>query len=373
MFRIVPLFITVVASLFVTGTTWAEEDSEAPPQFSLAWSEYPSWSVFGVADQNMLINGEKMRLLNGKAGRQGLLEEFYGVDIVLQQKDYDTCIMLYGSNNADAVCITNQDIMASAQDTPSVMILPTSTSKGADAVIVTDDIQSVSDLRGVPIRGLEKSVAQYNVIRNLQKEGKDPNDYSFVNMDPAAAATAMQQGDSNIRAIAVWNPFLLETLNRRDDVHVLFDSTTIPDEIIDCVVMTQSALDREGGHNAAKCIIAAFYVMNMAMQTTSKDDITIAIGEKFSNLDLQSMRQVLRQTVFYRTPDDGLELMNSVGLRATMDTVAAYSSEYGIIESPVSIGFGTAAEAPNADFRIDPSFIESYKKNSWSFSNSTRR
>jgi hypothetical protein len=45
----------------------------------------------------------------------------------------------------------------------------------------------------------------------------------------------------------VWNPFVLETLNRRKDTHVLFDSTTLPNEIIDAVVMAQASLDKPGG------------------------------------------------------------------------------------------------------------------------------
>ena len=46
-----------------------------PPVFSLAWSEYPSWSVFGVAD--------KEGLLDGKEGALGTIEKKWNVDIVL--------------------------------------------------------------------------------------------------------------------------------------------------------------------------------------------------------------------------------------------------------------------------------------------------
>src|SRR5690606_32157082 len=45
------------------------------PSFSLAWSEYPSWSVFGVAHE--------ARLINGKKGEMGRLERKWNVDIEL--------------------------------------------------------------------------------------------------------------------------------------------------------------------------------------------------------------------------------------------------------------------------------------------------
>ena len=44
------------------------------PCFSLAWSEYPSWSVFGVADVTGIINGKK--------GELGPVEHHLDVSVV---------------------------------------------------------------------------------------------------------------------------------------------------------------------------------------------------------------------------------------------------------------------------------------------------
>ena len=73
------------------------------------------------------------------------------------------------------------------------MVLPTSTSFGADACIVTSDIKTVEDLKGVKVHGLEKSVSEYCFVRNLELLNQAEKDYTFSNMDPAAAALAMQQ------------------------------------------------------------------------------------------------------------------------------------------------------------------------------------
>ena len=43
------------------------------PVFSLAWSEYPSWSVFGVCDELGIIDGD--------VGKLGLVEKKWGIDI----------------------------------------------------------------------------------------------------------------------------------------------------------------------------------------------------------------------------------------------------------------------------------------------------
>ena len=204
----------------------------AQPSFSLAWSEYPSWSAFGVADEYKIIDGDK--------GKLGPVEKKWNVDIELKQADYEPCLVMYGAGQCDAVCITNMDVLNPSLSVPSVAILPTSTSYGADACIVGPDITDVKQLKGKKVYGLAQTVSEYCFVRNLQKLGENPDDYEFANMDPGAAAVAMQQKQDGFDAIVVWNPFVLETLHRRKDTRVLFDSTAIPGEIVDMVVISQA-------------------------------------------------------------------------------------------------------------------------------------
>ncbi len=158
--------------------------------FSLAWSEYPSWSVFGVAHEQAIIDGDE--------GAQGPIEEKWGVDIVLKEADYDTCLNYYGASEADAVCMTNMDTLAPALTRDSVVILPTSTSIGADACIAVG-IDNLDGLKGKPTHGLEMSVSQYCFERNLELQGKTIADFPFKNMDPGAAAQAMQTNQQGNR------------------------------------------------------------------------------------------------------------------------------------------------------------------------------
>lgn len=170
-----------------------------------------------------------------------------GRDIVLKEAEYDPCLTMYGAGQADAVCITGMDVLNPSLSRPSVMVLPTSTSFGADALIVDASIKSVKDLKGKKVFGLAKSVSEYTFVRNLELLGEKEKDYQFANMDPGAAAVAMQQKQKGVEAILVWNPFVMETLNKRKDVRVLFDSTKIPNEIIDSVCIAETSLAKPGG------------------------------------------------------------------------------------------------------------------------------
>ncbi|MEO0530408.1 MAG: hypothetical protein AAF266_07485, partial [Planctomycetota bacterium] len=125
-----------VLPLLIAGCS-KNETPVKTPSFSLAWSEYPSWSVFGVAHENGLI-------LKGE-GKLGEIEKKWGVDIVLVQAEYDPCLSQYANSTVDAVCMTNMDSLAPATGRDSVAILPTSTSVGADACIAVgiDSIEAL--------------------------------------------------------------------------------------------------------------------------------------------------------------------------------------------------------------------------------------
>lgn len=320
------------------GCSSTKPDSSATgpvPEFTLAWSEYPSWSVFGVADE--------LGIINGAAGQLGELEKKWNVDVVLKGVDYDTCIQLYGSNAADAVCITNIDILGPAMDRPGVVVLPTSTSVGGDACIAVG-VENVEVLKGKVTRGLERSVSQYAFQRILAKRGLDYKDYPFTNMDPGAAATAMQTGDSSVQSIMVWNPFVMETLNKVSGSRRLFDSSEIPDEIIDMVVMGRDSLGKEGGKRFARCLLETFYEINRRMDDPATSEKTlVAIGAKFSNLQLEDMKQVVTQTRFYKNPGEALTLLTSEQFRqTTMPSVVAFSVENRIVGQQPTIAFDGA-------------------------------
>lgn len=319
-----------------TGT----EGSENYPVFTLAWSEYPSWSVFGVAQEKGLL---------GKSGTLGELEKKYKVRIELKLVDYDTCLTMYGSNTVDAVCMTNMDSLNPSFGRKSTAILPTSTSFGADALVAVG-IDTPEQLKNVPVYGLEKSVSEYAFVRALQKQNLNPADYKFVNMDPGAAAQALQTNQKGIQAIMVWNPFVLQTLRTRKDSKKLFDSSLIPGEIVDMVVMGNDSLAKPSGEDAAKCIAEAYYtVSNILNGTDSKaaDEAYIALGAKFSNLGLDDMKLCCKQTRFYGKPKEGVDLFDSKQFAETMKVVSAFCVDRKIIEKPADYGFNNPSKNLN--------------------------
>jgi NitT/TauT family transport system substrate-binding protein len=318
------------------------------PVFTLAWSEYPSWSVFGVAHARKLINGEE--------GQVSTLEMKWNVDIVLKQLDYEPCITQYGSSAVDAVCITNMDVLSPSLGRASVAVLPTSTSKGADACIVVD-IADLDALREHKVYGLEKSVSEYCVVRNLELKGKDEKDYQFTQKDPAQAAQAMQVDPKSTQAIMVWNPFVLQTLKKVEGSKRLFDSSTIPNEIVDMVVVAQDVLDKPGGKDFACAVIDTFYrVSDLIEAQETRDQALLDLARKFApELTVEDMNQVVKETAFYKTPEAGTELFSGTQFQETMQKVVGFCQGHGMLDKEPNLGYGPSG---SGHLRFDPSFMQ---------------
>lgn len=351
------LIVVIVVMMFCVSAF-----AESAPSFSLAWSEYPSWSVFGVADSFGLINGKK--------GELGPIEKKWNVDIELKEAEYDPCLQMYGARQCDAVCITNMDVLNPSLSVSSVVIFPSSTSYGADGCPVNKKIAALADLKGVPVYGLEKSVSQYVFARCVEKGGMQESDFKFTNMDPGAAALAMQQRQKGYEAIMVWNPFLLETLNKRPDTRILFDSRAIPGEVIDTISMSAASLEKPGGDRFACAVIDTFYaVCDRLADPKTKDETTVAIGEKFSHLNLVSMRKVLQQTRFYTDPQEGIDCMaggkvfpggkveTEGNLPAIMDRVVKFCVSHDITSRAPTIGYGDKS-SPKVDVLFDSTYLK---------------
>ena len=168
--------------------------------------------------------------------------------------------------------------------------------------------------------------------------------------------------DKGPKAIVVWNPFVISTLASREDVRVLFDSTKIPNEIVDSVVVAKSSLEKPGGEAFACAVIETFYEVNKAMADPAKRDDTLkAIGQKFAAVSLEDMEKVVKQTKFYGTPDEGIAVLTGAELPKTMETVVGFCESHGIVDQKPSLGFGDAGKAPDAALRFDASYIEKVK------------
>jgi NitT/TauT family transport system substrate-binding protein len=250
------------------------------------------------------------------------------------------------------------DSLAPSLQIPSVAILPTSTSDGADQCIVNAEVADLEALKGVKAHGLENSVSQYLFNRYIEEQGMKPEDFQFSMMDPAAAATAFLQG--KLDAIVVWNPFCLEILTQDDNAKTLFSSESIPNEIVDMVTMSKASLEKEGGEAFAHAVIDTYYTFCELMTTDGTRDAALtALGQRFSKLGLEDMKVIVKQTRFYDTPAKGIELFEGSDMPETMSKVTDFCVKQGIVAEAPKLSFG--ADSGEANLVFSSQFIKNVR------------
>lgn len=118
-------------------------------------------------------------------------------------------------------------------------------------------------------------------------------------------------------------------------------------------------MGRPGGEKFAAAVIETFYEINRRMaDPATGDDTLVAIGEKFSSLQLEDMKEVVRQTQFYSTPDAAIELLTQEKFqKETMPAVVDFCASHGIVDSKPSIGF----DDPTAQVNFVTNFLQQAK------------
>lgn len=320
------------------------------PAFSIAVSEYPSWS-------GTFLTACDIGLIDAAEGKMGPLEKKWNVDLVVKDTDYDSCITLFVNGNVDAACLTNIDSLAPSVTRKAVAILPTSTSAGADACLVLPEIGSVKDLKGVPVRGLAASVSEYAFDKGLEALGEDPKAYTFESLDPVQVGVTLQSGQ--IKAGVTWNPVVMETLKADPKIKRLFDSTLIKGHIIDMVTASRESMAKPGGEAFGKAVVDTYYTVCRLMdQPATRDKTLTSMGKRFAGLGLSDMRVIVKETEFYSTPEKGIELFTGTALPEVMQKhILPWALEKGLVEKDKlpSVAFGAGGTAA---LQFDPQYMQ---------------
>lgn len=308
------------------------------PSFTVAVSEYPSWS-------GTFLTAMDIGLIDGDSGKMGPLEEKWGVDLVVKDTDYDSCITLFVNGNVDAACLTNIDSLAPSVTRKAVAILPTSTSAGADALLVQPTIAAVQDLKTLKVRGLASSVSEYAFDKCLESLGEKVSDYTFESLDPVQVGVVLQSGE--IEAGVTWNPVVMETLKAKPDLKRLFDSSLIKGHIVDMVVASRESLAKEGGKEAACALADTYYSVCKLMENPdTRDQALTAMGKRFARLGLEDMKTIVKETEFYSTPEKGIAVFSGTELPEIMKAhVVPWALSKGLLEAGKEPGVSFASGA----------------------------
>lgn len=337
------------SALLATALASAPLQAQERDEFSVCWSIYAGWMPWGYADQ---------------AGIVDKWAEKHGIAIdVIQVNDYVESINQFTSGNVDGCAMTNMDALTipAASGVDSTALIVGDYSDGNDGVVLKN-ADSLEDIEGRDVNLVQFSVSHYLLARALDSVGLSERDVSTVNTGDADIAGLFASQDA-IDAVVTWNP-QLSTVAGIENSDLVFDSSQIPGEILDLMVVNTDTLaaNPELGH----ALVGAWYeVMGLMAED---DEAALSQMAEAAGTDLEGYRAQLDATRLYTDPAEALALMESEDLLETMQRVAEFSFEQGLLgdmaPDPGVVGIQTPSgmfgDEGNIKLRFDPSFTQAH-------------
>ncbi|MGD0635786.1 MAG: putative urea ABC transporter substrate-binding protein [Beijerinckiaceae bacterium] len=340
-------------SLVIAGSVLAlsagAASAEVKKSFKVGWSIYVGWMPWGYA---------------ADAGIVKKWADKYGISIEVKQfNDYVESINQYTAGAYDAVTITNMDALsipaAGGVDTTAMIV--GDFSNGNDAVILKNKAK-LADIKGQNINLVEFSVSHYLLARALESVNLTEKDVKVVNTSDSDMAAAYKT--PSVTAVVTWNPIVSEIL-KSPDARKVFDSSQIPGEIMDLMVVNTAVL--KDNPNFGKALAGIWYetitkmLADNAAGKAAKDAMAKASGTDLAGFDSQ-----LAATRLFATPKEAAAFTESRAVGATMDRVRAFLFAKALLgkdaKSADAIGIELAGkqilgDPKNVKLRFDPSFM----------------
>ncbi len=304
---------TALLICFLSLSALGSEKDTDKPSFKLAWSIYVGWMPWEYADAKGIVDKWADR---------------YGIDIeVVQVNDYIESVNQYTAGQFDAVMATNMDILtiAAASGVDSTALIVGDYSNGNDAVVLRNT-DKLAAIRGQRVHLVELSVSHYLLARALDSVGLSERDITLVNTSDADMVSAW--AGTGVPAIVTWNPMLAE-IRDLPAANPVFDSSQIPGEILDLTVVNTETLKAHPELGSA--LAGAWYEtidLMFAEQSSTAVQQHMAAA---SGTDLPSFKRQLETTHMFAKPDDGVAFVNSAAPKQTMQRVAEFSFDKGLL------------------------------------------
>jgi len=342
------LFVAAVAALMLfAGSASANERTS----FRIAWSIYVGWMPWGYAAES------------------GIMKKWadkYGIEVeIVQINDYIESINQYTAGAFDGCSMTNMDALTipAAGGVDSTALIVGDFSNGNDGVVLRRGT-SVAELKGEKVYLVELSVSHYLLARALDKAGLTERDLDLVNTSDADIVAAFA-GSDDAGAVVTWNPQLSEVA-KVPGAKKVFDSSDIPGEIIDLLVVNTETL--KANPKLGKALVGAWYEVMSIMAgkgdagRTARTDMATAAGT-----DLAGYESQLATTKMFYAPGDAVTFTNSPALVKTMDLVRNFSFDHGLLgegaRSPDAVGIAfpsgeVLGDTGNVKLRFDPAYMD---------------
>jgi len=340
----------VVAALTVTALPSL---ALARDKFTLAVSIYAGWMPWYYAKDQGIIKKWAER---------------YKIAIDVVEMDYIPSVEAYVAGQVDAAVMANMEALAmpAKAGVDTTVVIVGDYSNGNDALLVRG-VSDVKGLKGSEVYLVELSVSHYLLARALEMHGVKESELKVVNTSDSDIAPAFIANKSQ-KAVVTWNPMVM-SIEQTPGVSKIFDSSKIPGEILDLLVVNTKVLNEEP--RFAEALVGAWYeVMSLMSQRGPEADKAMTAMAKRSNASLNEYKAQLRTTAMFWTPEAAFEYTRGGEIKEKMDFVRNFCFKHGLLgESARSVDIvgisypdGTIhGDSRNVKLRFDTRVVEKAK------------
>ncbi|MCT2417828.1 ABC transporter substrate-binding protein [Pantoea vagans] len=338
--------VTLILSL--TLLVSAPSFAAVKKEFNICWTIYAGWMPWGTISNEKIIDKWASK---------------YGIKIhITQLNDYIESINQYTAGQFDGCTMTNMDALTipAAGGVDSTALITGSYSDGNDGVVLKGENKKLSDLKGMSVYLPALSVSHYLLVRGLEKAGLQEKDVKVVNTSDADIVSAF--GTSNVKAAVAWNP-QLSVIKKTPQTTEVFSSSAVPGELIDMMVVNTDTL--KDNPALGKALTGAWFEMMVKMQAGDTQALSAMAAD--SGTDLAGYKAQMKTTHLFWTPAETQTFVSSPDLAKTMQRVAAFSFDKGLLgegaQSADFIGMSfpgnvTVGDTANIKLRFDDSYLK---------------
>jgi NitT/TauT family transport system substrate-binding protein len=341
---------SILCASIIALATVAPSHAAPKKDFKVAWSIYVGWMPWGYAADTGIVKK---------------WADKYGITIDVKQfNDYVESVNQYTAGSFDAVTITNMDTLsipaAGGVDTTSIIM--GDFSNGNDAIILKNK-KDLAAIKGQKVNLVEFSVSHYLLARALESKKMAEKNVKVVNTSDADMAAAYKTKD--VTAVVTWNPIVAEILGSKD-ANKVFDSSQIPGEIMDLMVVNTAVL--KDNPNFAKALVGIWYETLAKMNAAGAEGTAAKEAmAKASGTDLAGFEAQLATTKLFDKAPDAVAFTKSAAIGATMDRVRKFLFDKALLgkdaKSADAIGIELAdktvlGKKSNVKFRFDATYME---------------
>lgn len=342
------LILSLMALVFIVTGSFAQKKNE----FKVAWSIYAGWNPWAYAKESGILDK------HAKAN---------GVSIKLVKMDYIPSIEAYTSKEVDACVMTNMDALTIpvASGIPSVAVILGDFSNGNDAILVRNNL-TVEQLKGKKVSLVEYSVSHYLLSRALDKQGLKDSDVRVINVSDSDIAPAFISNDDQ-EAVVTWNPLVMEIM-QTPGITNIFNSSQIPGEILDLMLVNKKVLDANPA--LAKALSGAWFeVMGIMSLRNPKAENALNVMAKAGGSSVTEYKAQLKTTAMFYKANDAVDYMSGEEVKTNMKRVRNFCFKYKLlgdrVNTPDDLGIqfpdGTVlGDKNNVMFYFDASYMQQY-------------